>query len=59
VGSVGKHWKVPDARDLRGFQGPIGTTLAEIPNSREIEPEETTSSRQTWDPLEGLEHTPI
>jgi len=28
-------------------------TLVKIPKSREMEPEETTSNRQTWPSLEG------
>lgn len=34
-------------------------TLAERPNSGEIEPEGTTSSRQTWPPVESGGHIPI
>jgi hypothetical protein len=34
-------------------------TLAKIPNKREIEPVETTSSRLAWPPVEGWGHLPI
>jgi hypothetical protein len=42
---LGNHYKVPDARYTRGFQDSMGMTLAEIPKSREIEPEEIIFSR--------------
>ena len=38
---------------------PMGMTLAEILNKGEIEHAETTSSRQTWPPVEGYGHPPI
>ena len=31
--------------DVRGYQDLMGMILAEMPNSREMEPEETTSNR--------------
>jgi len=34
-------------------QKSMGMTLAKMPNSMEIEPEETTSSRYKWSPVEG------
>jgi hypothetical protein len=37
--------KVPDVRDVRGLQNPMRMIFAKIPNSREIETEETISSR--------------
>ena len=36
-----KLYKVSDTRDVRGSQDPMRMTSAEIPNSREIEVEET------------------
>jgi hypothetical protein len=42
---LGNHSNVQDTRDETGSQDPIGMALAEIHNSRETEPEETTSSR--------------
>ena len=47
------HQKVPDAKEARGSQDSTGMTLAKISNSREVEPEETTSSRQTCPHVEG------
>jgi hypothetical protein len=35
---------------MRGFQDPVGMTLAQMPNTGEIEPEETTSSGHTESP---------
>jgi hypothetical protein len=40
--------------DARGTQDTVGLTLAEVLNSGMIEPEETTSSRWTWLPVEGM-----
>ena len=37
VGAGENHKEDPDARDARGSQDPVGMTLAEILNSREIE----------------------
>jgi hypothetical protein len=37
----------------------MGMTLAQMPNSREMEPEETTPSRYTGAPMEGWGHPPI
>jgi hypothetical protein len=34
----------------------MGMTLAKMPNSREIEPEQNTFSRYTWPPVEGWSH---
>lgn len=45
AGGMGNHKKVPDARDSSSTQDPVRMTLAKISNSREKEPEETTSSR--------------
>jgi hypothetical protein len=36
---------VPDTGDIRGSQDSVGVTSTEMPNSGEMEPEETTSSR--------------
>jgi hypothetical protein len=47
------------AMDKRGSQDSMGMTLTEIPYSREIEPEKTTSSRQIWSPIEGWGHLPV
>jgi hypothetical protein len=33
---------------VRGFEDPMGITLANMPSSGEMEPKEATSSRQTW-----------
>ena len=35
----------PRDLDVRGSQDSMGVTLAKMPNSAEMEPEETTSSR--------------
>jgi hypothetical protein len=40
----GSHYKVPDAREPRGFQKLMGMTLTEVPNKGEIEPVESISS---------------
>jgi hypothetical protein len=39
------HYKVLEAREVRGSQDPTEITLAKISNKGEIEPVETTSSR--------------
>ena len=44
---VGNNQKVPEIRDVEDYQEPMGMTLIEIPRTREVEPEKTTSSRQT------------
>jgi hypothetical protein len=36
---------VPDARERRGSQDPVGMTLTEMGSEGEIEPVETTSNR--------------
>lgn len=59
IGRKGDHQEVPDVREVRGFQDPVGMLLAEIPNGGQIEPEETTSSRYAWPPVEGWGHSPI
>jgi hypothetical protein len=41
----GKHYNVPNTRDVIGFQDPMGMTLAQKLNSRELEPEEIYSSK--------------
>lgn len=57
VGGMGNHKKVPDARNSSSTQDPVRMTLAKISNSREKEPEETTSSRETWPSVGGWGHT--
>ena len=37
--------KVPETRNVRGSQDSMGVTLAKMPNSGEMEPDETTSGR--------------
>ena len=44
--------------DVRGSQDSMGMTLAKIPNSGEMEPEETTSSREIGPPVEVWSHQP-
>jgi hypothetical protein len=36
---------VPETWDVRGSQDAMGMTLAEMPNSEEMEPEENSTSR--------------
>jgi hypothetical protein len=45
-------------RDLGYERFSMRVTLAEISNSGEMEPEETTSRSYTWPPLEGWGHQP-
>jgi hypothetical protein len=51
TGVGGTTKKVSYSMDMRGSQNPMGMTMAEIPNSREIEPKETTSSKNRHGPL--------
>ena len=37
------HYKVPETWDVTGSQDSVGVTLAEMPNSGEMEPKETMS----------------
>ena len=41
----GNFWKVPESWDVRGYQNSMRMTLAKMPNSGEMGPEETTSNR--------------
>lgn len=45
AGGGGNLLKVPETWDARGFQDLMGMTFATMPNSGEIEPEDTTSNR--------------
>jgi hypothetical protein len=40
-----KVYKVPDTRDMRVSQDPVGMTLAKMPNIEEMEPKDFMSSR--------------
>lgn len=45
--------KIPEAWDVKGSQDAMQQTLVEMLNSVEMEPEETTFTRQTWSSVEG------
>jgi len=44
-GEIKEPQDSPVCQDVKGSQDPMGITLAKIPRSQEIEPEETTSNR--------------
>ena len=48
------NWKVPETWDGGGSKDSMCVTLAEITNSRNVEPEETTSSSQTGPSIGGF-----
>ena len=49
----GNLYKVPDIKNVRGFQNLMGITLAEMPNSGDMEPKEPTFCSQAEAPVEG------
>ena len=51
--------KVPETWYVGGHQDSKDMALAKMPNSGEIELEETTSGAQTWVPVEAGDHQPI
>jgi hypothetical protein len=50
---VGSFYKVSVTLDVRGSQDSMGVTLAEMPNSGEMETKVTTSSSEKGDPVEA------
>ena len=46
----GERLNFPETRDVSSSQDPVGAELAKMPNSGDIEPEDTTSSRQIGPP---------
>lgn len=54
----GNIQKVPESWGGGGFQDSTGVTLAEMPNSEEVEPEETMSSSQTGPPVKAWGYQP-
>jgi hypothetical protein len=42
---MGNHYKVSDAKDIRGSQDPMGKTLVKIPNREKVYPKEAICNR--------------
>lgn len=51
--------EIPETLDMGGSQESMWVTLAEMPNSRDMEPEEATSYSHAGTPVKGQGHQPI
>ena len=61
VGELGRGDSLASPRDLgcERIQNSIGMSLAEMPNSGEMEPEEAISRTEIWPPVEAWDHLAI